>query len=64
MSSLTVADRLYLEKSLDMSGGYVLNFTDATFGQFFEAYSVDIHSDRYHIYGTSKAKKMRAFWEK
>ena len=63
MSSLTVADKLYLEKVLGMGSGYVLNFTDATFGQFFYSYDVDIHGADYQTYGTSKAKKMRAFWE-
>ena len=64
MSSLTAADKLYLEKVLDMSSGYVLNFTDPTFGQFFDSYSIDIHGAEYQTYGMSKAKKMRAFWEK
>ena len=64
MSSLTAADKLYLERVLDMGGGYVLNFTDATFGQFFNSYDIDIDGPGYRTYGRSKAKKMRAFWEK
>ena len=64
MSSLTAADKLYLERVLNMVGGYVLNFTDATFAQFFDGFNIDIHGARYQTYGTSKAKKMRAFWEK
>ena len=64
MSSLSVADKQYLEAILDMGGGVVLDFSDNTFGEFFSTYSVDIHSARYQKYGTSKAKKMRAFWEK
>ncbi len=64
MSSLTAADKLYLERVLDMGGGYVLNFTDADFGQLFKRYNVDIHGTRYQTYGTSKAKKIHAFWEK
>ena len=64
MSTLTVAEKLFLEKVLDMSGGYVLHFTDDTFGQFFDNYNISIHSAKYQNYGTSKAKKMRAFWEK
>ena len=63
MSSLTAADKLYLEKILEMDGGYVLKFSDATFKQLFNRYSVDIHGDRYQTYGRSKAKKMHAFWE-
>ena len=42
-----------------MAGGYVLNFTDATFGQLFNRYKIKIHSIRYQDYGSSKAKKLR-----
>ena len=31
MSSLTTADKLYLEKVLGMSGGYALDFNDERF---------------------------------
>ena len=46
-----------------MGTGYVLDFTDRTFAEFFARHGVDIHSSRYRKFGTSKAKKMRAFWE-
>ncbi len=62
MSSLTDIEKRYLEKLLDMNGGYVLDFTDATFGEFFERHNVDIHGRKYQTFGTSKAKKLRAFW--
>ena len=64
MSRLTDVEKRYLEKVLNMGGGYVLDYTDATFEEFFYRYKVNIHSDRYQTYGTSKAKKMRAFWER
>lgn len=63
MSNLTDIDKRYLERILDMGSGYVLDYSDATYGEFFSRYKIDIHSHRYQIYGTSKAKKMRAFWE-
>lgn len=63
MSNLTDSDERYLEKILDMNGGYVLDYNDQTFGEFFRRHKIDIHSSKYQIYGTSKAKKMRAFWE-
>ena len=44
--------------------GYVLDFRDSTIAQFFDGFDVDIHGVDYQTYGTSKAKKMRAFWEK
>jgi len=46
-----------------MGGGYVLDYSDATFGEFFRRHQVDIHGNKYRTYGTSKAKKLRAFWE-
>jgi hypothetical protein len=64
MSSLTMSDRHNLEKFLGMSSGYVLNFSDRTFGEFvFEAIGTDIHSERYTTEGTSKARKLRTFWK-
>lgn len=63
MSSLSLADRRSLEVFLAMSGGYVLNFSDRTFGNFVaDAVGIDIHSEKYTADGTSKARKLRAFW--
>lgn len=63
MSSLTDIEKRYLEKLLEMQSGYVLDYSDSTFGAFFNRHRVDIHGSKYQTYGTSKAKKMRAFWE-
>ena len=68
MSALTVTDRAYLEKFLDMSGGYPHRypgekFSDNSFGAFFQRHSIDIHGPKYQIHGTSKANKLRAFWD-
>ncbi len=63
MSSLTTVDKRYLETVLNMAGGYVQDFSDRTFEEFFNRYSVNIHGAKYQTYGTSKARKMRAFWE-
>jgi hypothetical protein len=39
-----MADRRSLETFLEMSSGYVLNFTDTRFGEFvFENTGIDIH---------------------
>lgn len=46
-----------------MQSGYVLDYSDATYAEFFSRHRVDIHVARYQTYGTSKAKKLRAFWE-
>ena len=64
MSSLSDIEKRYLEFILDMGGGYVLDYSDGTFGEFFRSYGVDIHGVKYQSYGTSKAKKLRAFWER
>jgi hypothetical protein len=64
MSSLKMAERQVLEQHFGMSGGYVLNFTDRTFGEFvFEAVERDIHNEKYRASGTSKANKLRTFWK-
>ena len=63
MSSLTDADKKFFEKLFDMPSGYVLKFSDKTFKEFFARHNVAIHDAKYQTYGTSKAKKLRAFWE-
>jgi hypothetical protein len=63
MSSLNVIDRRYLEKFLGMGSGYVLNYSDKTFGAFFKRHTIDIHGTKYQTNGTSKANKLRAFWD-
>lgn len=64
MSSLTAAEKIYFEDVLDMSGGFVLNFSNATFDSFFISHGVEIYDDdKYSINGQSKARRLRAFWE-
>jgi hypothetical protein len=63
MSTLTRNEKRYLEKMLEMGGGYVLNFSDATYDEFFCRHNVEIHAEQFQTYGTSKAKKMRSFWD-
>jgi hypothetical protein len=63
MSSLSMADRRILERFLGMSGGYVLDFSDQTLGEFvLEAVGLDIHAEKYGTGGTSKANKLRTLW--
>jgi len=64
MSTLSSVDRVNLEKFLRMSGGYVLNFNDRTFGDFgVENVGIDIHDAKYTVGGSSKANKLRSFWQ-
>lgn len=64
MASLTNVDKLYLEQYLEMSDGYVLDFSNKTFTAFvFKHTELDIYADKYLCFGTSKAKRLRAFWQ-
>lgn len=63
MSSLTDLEKRYFENLLGMASGYVLDYTDQTFAEFFNRYRIQIHGAKYQSYGSSKAKKLRSFWE-
>ncbi|MEZ5689771.1 MAG: hypothetical protein R3E21_13455 [Caenibius sp.] len=63
MSSLTDTEKRYFESLFGMSSGYVLDYTDQTFAEFFRRYGIAIHDSKYQTYGSSKAKKLRSFWE-
>lgn len=63
MSTLTHIDKMRLEKFLEMGDGYVLGFSDRTYREFFSRYGMDIDDPSYCTNGTSKAKRMRSFWE-
>ena len=57
MSSLTTKERLQFEKLFRMEGGYVLGFSDDSFGNFFAEHNIPIHSE---IYEKTVASKTRA----
>jgi len=62
MSDLTGIEKLKLECALDMGGGYVLGFSNRTFGEFFlDFFGIDIWDARYDYASGSKANRMRAF---
>ena len=64
MSTLKTIEKRLLEELLGMSGGYVLDFHNDTFAAFFvESVGTDIYEEKYAKYGTSKARRLRAFWE-
>tara|TARA_R110002020_G_scaffold55744_5_gene154477 strand:- start:1289 stop:2089 length:801 start_codon:yes stop_codon:yes gene_type:complete len=61
------AERDKLEKALGMDSGYVLNFSDRTFNDFFfETIKVDPEVDGHYFNGrgTSKARRLRSFIER
>ncbi|WP_111641802.1 restriction endonuclease [Marinimicrobium alkaliphilum] len=63
MSSLGLIDKQKLERELGMSSGYVLNFSNRTFDEFFrEIVGVSIFDSFYDQASGSKAHRTRAFW--
>jgi hypothetical protein len=64
MNSLTHIEKQKLERELRMDGGYVLDFSNRTFEQFFrEVVGLPIYDARYTSGSGSKANRMRAFWQ-
>jgi len=64
LSSLKPVEKKLFEEMLGMSSGYVLDFTNATFAEFFrDIVEKNIYSEEYSFNGDSKAKRIRAFWE-
>ncbi len=64
MSSLTSIEKRYFEDLFGMSTGYVLDFSNATFAEFFRNTArINIDESKYKFNGDSKAKRTRAFWE-
>ncbi|MBT4792216.1 MAG: toll/interleukin-1 receptor domain-containing protein [Halobacteriovoraceae bacterium] len=63
MSSLGIAEKRLFEDILDMGSGYVFDFSDNTFHEFFETVlGIDIFDEKYNLNSGSKANRMRAFW--
>lgn len=62
MSTLKAHEKIILEKLFDR-GGYVLNFSDRTYSDFFRENGIDIDTPKYQANGSSKMKRLRAFWD-
>ncbi|MFJ5666365.1 TIGR02391 family protein [Micromonospora chalcea] len=64
MSNLSLPNKTFLEAVLGMGGGYVLDFSNASFANFFGDLNVDIYDEqKYPGFGDSKANRMRALWK-
>ena len=64
MSDLTTIEKRKIERALAMGSGYVLNFSNRTFAEFFlDGFGIDIYNAKYDYGSGSKANRMRAFWE-
>lgn len=62
MVKLLHSEMRVLDEVLDMSSGYVLDFSDRTMAEFFDdEFGITIYQEKYAFNGTSKAKHVRAF---
>ncbi|GAA0433325.1 restriction endonuclease [Massilia aurea] len=62
MARIGIADKLLIEDVFEMGGGYVLDFSNPTFVQFFiDEIGVNIDEAQYLASGSSKAKRLRCF---
>lgn len=57
----TTAELRTVESLLGMGSGYVLDFSNRTFADFFQEHGIDIYDPRYEELGTSKANRLRCF---
>lgn len=64
MSSLKGNERLKFERLFRMGDGYVMGFTNNTFSDFVvDITGTNIYDEKYSLKGSSKANRLRAFWE-
>ncbi|UFW72660.1 restriction endonuclease [Bradyrhizobium sp. WU425] len=64
MATLSTVDMKLIDSLFGMYGGYVLNFSNATFASFFSRdIGIDIYDEAYAIHGTSKGKRLWGFLE-
>jgi hypothetical protein len=64
---LSGTDKRILETLFDMSGGYVLDFSNRTMGEFFlDNFGIAIYDEKYNIENLtdSKANRLRGIWAK
>lgn len=63
MANLSAREKAKFEELFEMSGGYVLDFTNATFQSFIaDTVNLNIYSDRGYEEHCSKANKLRQIW--
>lgn len=59
--TLRAIDMDLIDALFGMGGGYVLDFSDRTFSEFFKELGVNVNDPQYAREGTSKAKRLRYF---
>lgn len=64
MSTLKTIEKTQLEDLFGMRSGYVLDLTNRKFEEILrESAGVEINAEKYAGHGSSKANRLRAFWE-
>ncbi len=64
MADLRTMDKQILENLFEMGGGYVLDFSDRTIGEFFDdELGINFFNEKYNYASGSKANRMRGFWK-
>ena len=65
MATISSKDRNLLTKYFQMDSGYVLDFSNRTFANFFEEFEIDIEDEKYSLNysSSSKGNRMKGFWD-
>ena len=64
MATLSTNEKQILEKLFQMESGYVLNFSDRSFAEFFrDDVGANISAQQYSYISGSKANRLRRFWQ-
>jgi hypothetical protein len=64
MANLKRSEMRFIDKVFGMGSGYVLDFSNRTFAEFFEdEFSINIYQEKYETRGSSKANHLRTFIE-
>jgi len=62
MTKIRPIDMRFFDEVFEMQSGYVLDFSDRTFAEFFDSeLSINIDAQKYFQGGSSKAKRLRTF---
>lgn len=61
MANIKVPNKKLLEDAFEMNKGYVQDFLDKSFAEFFRTLWINITDEQYVKNGTSKANKLRIF---
>jgi Abortive infection C-terminus len=65
VSDLTNIEKRGFEKLFGMGSGYVLDFSNKTFGEFvLDSVGIDVWDKKYNISSGSKANRLRAIWSR